>query len=108
MCERSETTITFSAGQYAADRTSWLEAPNAPTATVSVATFRLLFDAAGDETIDTTGDIDPEVLLGIVGLGPRGAEDATAWVRLVARWARRRRLRVGFDVDEPTEDRPQL
>jgi hypothetical protein len=93
-----DATITFTAGRYEGERMTWQETTNAPTATISLDLFRVIFDAVGDETIDTRGDIDPGVLLGIVGLGPCDAEEPSAWVRLVCRWARHRSLRVRFDA----------
>lgn len=66
---------------------------------ISLTTFRAIFDAVGDETIDTTGDIDPDVLLGLVGLGPLGTDEVTAWLRLVSRWARRRSMRMAFTTE---------
>ncbi|MEJ2870629.1 hypothetical protein WCD74_22900 [Actinomycetospora sp. OC33-EN08] len=99
MSSSTDTRIVFTAGRYNPGRTEWQDASNAPTASIEERLFRSIFDAVGERTIDTTGDIDPGVLLRLVELGPHGREKTTARLRLVCRSARRRGMRVGFAVE---------
>lgn len=97
--DHSETTVVFEPGNYTGTDLTWRRADHAPSARVCLAAFRAIFDAVGDETIDTTGDIDPGILLRILDRGPKRTGQATAWLRLACQWARRRSMRVGFSTD---------